>query len=138
MQSRHPCQSDASKPPELQDPSFFTRGLIHVITGNGKGKTTAAFGLGLRAVGHGLRVYAAQFMKGDERYGEFLSVQFLPNFTIERFGTGGLIDMHNPAEVDKAEARRGLEATRTAIHSGRYDVVIMDEFNVVVAWKLVP
>lgn len=108
-----------------------------MITGNGKGKTSAAFGLGLRAVGHGLRVYAAQFMKGDERYGEFLSVQFLPNFKLERFGTGGLIDMHNPAEADKAEAERGLEAARLAMHSGDYDVVIMDEFNVAVAWHLV-
>jgi cob(I)alamin adenosyltransferase len=76
-------------------------------------------------------------MKGDDRYGEFLSVQFLPNFTLERFGTGGLIDMHNPAEVDKAEAQRGVDATRAAFASGQYDVVIMDEFNVVVGWKLV-
>ena len=134
---QHPFQSDRTKPPELQDPSFFTLGLVHVITGNGKGKTSAAFGLGLRAVGHGLRVYAAQFMKGDQRYGEFLSVQFLPNFTLERFGSGGLVDMHNPADIDKAEAQRGLEATREAMQSGRYDVVIMDEFNVAVDWKLV-
>jgi len=121
----------------LQDPSFFTLGLVHVITGNGKGKTTAAFGLGLRAVGHGLRVYAAQFMKGDVRYGEFLSVQFLPNFTLERFGTGGLVDMNNPSGDDKAEARRGLDAVRTAMLSGDYDMLILDEINVAAAWKLV-
>src|SRR5712692_2093504 len=101
MQAKHPFQPDSSRPPELQDPSFFRLGLVHVITGNGKGKTTAAFGLGLRAVGHGLRVYAAQFMKGDQRYGEFLSVQYLPNFRLERFGTGGLVDMNSPSEADR-------------------------------------
>ncbi len=138
MQPRHPFQSDPSGPPELQDPSFFTLGLVHVITGNGKGKTSAAFGMGLRAVGHGLRVYAAQFMKGDERYGEFLSVQYLPNFKLERFGAGGLIDMHDPAEADKTEAARGIAAARNAMLSGDYDVIILDEVNVVVAWKLAP
>lgn len=134
---RHPFQMDPSKPPVLQDPSFFTLGLVHVITGNGKGKTTAAFGLGLRAVGHGLRVYAAQFMKGDQRYGEFLSIQFLPNFTLERFGTGGLVDMNEPAPADRAEAERGLAAARRAMLGGEYDVIILDEINVASAWKLV-
>ncbi|MBI4214102.1 MAG: cob(I)yrinic acid a,c-diamide adenosyltransferase [Chloroflexi bacterium] len=138
MQGRHPFQSDPTKPPQLQDPSFFTLGLVHVITGNGKGKTSAAFGLGLRAVGHGLRVFAAQFMKGDERYGEFLSVQFLPNFTLQRFGTGGLVDMHHPSTEDKAEAARGIAAARQAMASRSYEVVILDEINVVVAWKLAP
>lgn len=138
MQSRHPFQPDPSGPPRLQDPSFFTLGLVHVITGNGKGKTSAAFGLGLRAVGHGLRVFAAQFMKGDDRYGEFRSVQFLPNFEVQRFGTGGLIDMHHPSDEDKAEAARGMAAAHEAMASGRYDVVILDELNVAVAWKLVP
>src|SRR5437667_5661588 len=138
MQPRHPFQTDPSGPPELQDPAFFTQGLVHVITGNGKGKTTAAFGLGLRAVGHGLRVHAVQFMKGDQRYGEFLAIQSLPGFTMERFGTGGLIDMHQPSEADKAEAARGLARAREAMLSGAYDVLILDEINVAVSWKLIP
>jgi cob(I)alamin adenosyltransferase len=135
---QHPHQPDPERPPELQDPARFEQGLVQVITGGGKGKTTAAFGLGLRAVGHGLRVHALQFMKGDTRYGEFRSVAFLPNFTVERFGTGGLIDMNNPSEADKTEARRGLIRAREAMLSGDYDVVILDEINVAVSWKLLP
>jgi cob(I)alamin adenosyltransferase len=133
----HPHQTDPDKPPELQDPARFEQGLVQVITGGGKGKTTAAFGLGLRAVGHGLRVLALQFMKGDMRYGEFVSVGYLPNFTVERFGTGGLVDMNNPSEPDRDEARRGLERAREAMLSGHYDVIILDEINVAASWKLV-
>lgn len=138
MTIRHPFQTDPAKPPALQDPAPFDMGLVQVITGGGKGKTTAAFGLGLRAVGHGLRVHAIQFMKGDTRYGEFTSVQYLPNFTLERFGSGGLVDMNNPSDHDRAEARRGLQAARDAMRSGSYEVVILDEINVAVSWKLVP
>lgn len=134
----HPFQPDPAGPPVLQDPARFPLGLIHVITGNGKGKTTAAFGLGLRAVGHGLRVHAIQFMKGDQRYGEFLAIQSLPGFTMERFGTGGLIDMNQPSEADQAEAARGLARAREAMLSGAYDVLILDEINVAVSWKVVP
>src|SRR5438093_2094020 len=123
----HPHQPDPDRPPELQDPARFEQGLVQVITGGGKGKTTAAFGLGLRAVGHGLRVLALQFMKGDTRYGEFISVGYLPNFSVERFGTGGLVDMNSPSEPDKDEARRGLERAREAMLSGHYDVIILDE-----------
>jgi cob(I)alamin adenosyltransferase len=133
----HPHQTDPDKPPELQAPARFEQGLVQVITGGGKGKTTAAFGLGLRAVGHGLRVLALQFMKGDTRYGEFVSVGYLPNFTVERFGTGGLVDMNNPSEPDRDEARRGLERAREAMLSGHYDVIILDEINVAASWKLV-
>lgn len=135
---QHPHQVDPMKPPELQDPARFEQGLVQVITGGGKGKTTAAFGLGLRAVGHGLRVHAVQFMKGDTRYGEFTSVAYLPGFTVERFGTGGLVDMHDPSDPDRAEAARGLAHVRAAMLSGRYDVLILDEINVAVAWNLVP
>jgi cob(I)alamin adenosyltransferase len=135
---QHPHQADPEKPPELQDPARFDVGLVQVITGGGKGKTTAAFGLGLRAVGHGLRVHAVQFMKGDTRYGEFQSVGYLPGFTVERFGTGGLIDMNNPSEADRAEAQRGLARAREAMLSRDYEVIILDEINVAVSWKLVP
>jgi len=133
---QHPHQTDPDKPPDLQDPARFDLGLVQVITGGGKGKTTAAFGLGLRAVGHGLRVLALQFMKGDTRYGEFHSVSYLPRFAIERFGTGGLVDMNNPSDADRAEAQRGLVRAREAVFSGDYDVIILDEINVAVSWKL--
>ena len=134
---QHPHQPDPTAPPDLQDPTPFEVGLVQVITGGGKGKTTAAFGVGLRAVGHGLRVHAIQFMKGDTRYGEFTSVQYLPRFTVERFGTGGLIDMNNPSEADCQEARRGLDRARQVMLGGNYDVIILDEINVAAAWKLI-
>ncbi len=133
---QHPFQTDPARPPDLQDPVPFEVGLVQVITGGGKGKTTAAFGLGLRAVGHGLRVHAIQFMKGDTRYGEFTSVQYLPRFAVERFGTGGLVDMNNPSEADQEEARRGLARARETMVSGSYDVIILDEINVAASWKL--
>lgn len=133
---QHPFQPDPARPPDLQDPTPFEVGLVQVITGGGKGKTTAAFGLGLRAVGHGLRVHAIQFMKGDTRYGEFTSVQYLPAFSVERFGTGGFVDMNNPSEDDREEARQGLRRARELIMSGSCDVLILDEVNVAAAWKL--
>jgi cob(I)alamin adenosyltransferase len=134
---QHPFQTDPSRPPDLQDPTPLEVGLVQVITGGGKGKTTAAFGLGLRAIGHGLRVHAIQFMKGDTRYGEFTAAQHLPNFTVERFGTGGLVDMNNPSEADRQEALRGLERAREVMLSASCDVLILDEINVAAAWKLV-
>ena len=135
---RHPFQTDPTKPPELQEPARFEQGLVHVITGGGKGKTTGAFGLGLRAVGHGLRVHAIQFMKGDTRYGEFAAIEWLPGFTLERFGTGAFVDMNNPSEAEIAEARRGLERAAAALAARACDVLILDEINVAVAWKLLP
>jgi cob(I)alamin adenosyltransferase len=77
-------------------------------------------------------------MKGDTRYGEFTSVAFLPGFTVERFGTGGLVDMNEPSEADKAEAASGLIHAREAMLSGRHDLLILDEVNVAVAWHLIP
>ena len=65
---------------------MLERGLIQVYTGDGKGKTTAALGLALRAAGHGLRVYIVQFMKGSPDYGEILAVQRQPNISIVQFG----------------------------------------------------
>jgi len=65
------------------------RGLIQVYTGLGKGKTSAALGLALRAAGHGLKVYIIQFMKGWPDYGELVSVEKLPNITLRQFGIRG-------------------------------------------------
>lgn len=135
---KHPFQEAPDKPPVLQRPRPFERGLVHVITGDGKGKSTAAFGMGLRAVGYGLHVHAVLFMKGDLEYGEFQAVRFLPHFTLARFGTPHLVDMNNPAPEDKEQARLGVEHARAALASGEYDMVICDEINVAVAWKLVP
>ena len=115
-----------------------SRGLVLVHTGNGKGKTTAAFGQALRAVGQGLRVCVIQFMKG-RKYGEFLAAErYLPNLTIHLSGLDSFVMRDKPAPVDIELARKGLDMAREAISSGNYDMVILDEINVAVDFKLIP
>jgi cob(I)alamin adenosyltransferase len=105
-------------------------GYVHVYTGNGKGKTTAAFGLVLRALGHGMKVYVAQFLKGMD-YGELHSLRRFENVTLERFGRPKFI--HGKAdEEDTRLAIQGLNRCREVVSSGEYDIVVMDEANVAV------
>lgn len=114
------------------------RGLVQVYTGNGKGKTTAAFGQALRAVGQGFRVCVIQFMKG-RKYGEFLAAErCLPNLAIHLSGLDSFVMRDNPAPVDIELARQGFAMAREAISSGNYDMVILDEINVAVDFKLIP
>ncbi len=114
------------------------QGLVQLYTGNGKGKTTAAFGQALRALGQGYRVCIVQFMKG-RKYGEFLAAEkHLPNLTVHLAGLDSFVMRDNPAPIDIELARRGLETAREAITSGAYDMVILDEINVAVDFKLIP
>jgi cob(I)alamin adenosyltransferase len=118
-------------------PATTPRGLVIVITGNGKGKTTAAFGQALRAVGQGYKVLVVQFMKG-RKYGEFIAAEkHLPSLTIKRFGLDSFVMRDNPATVDIELAREGLEFAKKAIASGKYNMVILDEINVAVDFKLI-
>ncbi len=111
-------------------------GLVMVITGNGKGKTTAAFGQALRAIGHGYRVCLFQFMKG-RKYGEVLAAEkYLPAITIHQCGKDGFVMRDNPAQADVEMAHDGWEQAKTAIFSGDYDMVILDEINVALDFKL--
>ncbi len=106
------------------------KGYIQVYTGDGKGKTTAALGLALRAAGHGLRTYIGQFMKGWP-YGELESLRNHPQITIEQYGDQNCWvrrDQITPEQV--ARTRRGLERAREAMLSGQYDIVVLDEVNV--------
>jgi cob(I)alamin adenosyltransferase len=113
------------------------KGLIIVITGNGKGKTTSAFGQALRAVGQGYKVFILQFMKGRE-YGEFIAAErYLPNLTIRKSGLDSFVMRNNPAAIDIELAQKGLDAARKAIMSGKYDMVILDEINVAMDFKLI-
>ena len=132
---QHPFQPDPEKPPILQPPKKFTQGLVHVYTGNGKGKSTAAFGTAMRAIGSGFRVAIVCFMKGDERYGE-QNIPNLPNLHIENFGPTNFVDMNNVQPEEKAEARRALDRARELMLIGEYDVIILDEANVAVSWHL--
>jgi cob(I)alamin adenosyltransferase len=113
------------------------KGYIQVYTGNGKGKTTAALGLALRAAGCGLKSYIGQFLKG-QAYGELAAVRKMASsITIEQFGRKGFVHVtENPDEEDIQRARTGLEKCRRAMLSGRYAIVILDEINVALHFHL--
>jgi len=114
------------------------RGLLLIHTGPGKGKTTAALGMGLRAVGNGMRVLVLQFLKGSWHYGELDAVQaFGENFVLKQMGRGFV--KVGGAETDPEDIRM-VEAAwseaREAIHSGEWDVVILDEINYAIGYGM--
>jgi cob(I)alamin adenosyltransferase len=112
------------------------KGYVHVYTGDGKGKTTAAFGLALRAAGAGLRVFIAQFMKGGD-YSEIKALRRLgENITVKQYGRGVFID-GKPAEDDVRAAREGLAEARDRMTSGAYDMIILDEANIATVLNLI-
>ena len=115
----------------------LSRGLVQVFTGDGKGKTSAALGTVLRALGHGLRAYVVFFMKDDRLYGERRVLSQLPNVDIAGFGGKGFIDPANIRPEEIEQAKRALAAAREAMLSGNYDLVVLDEVNLAAAWKLV-
>ncbi len=105
-------------------------GQVHIYTGNGKGKTTAALGMVMRASAYGWPIYIAQFMKG-QHYGELDSLQLFSNVKLEQFGSPDLIHVQiPPREVDVDAAKAGMAAALEAIKSGKYRMVILDEINV--------
>ena len=127
------------------------RGLIHVYTGDGKGKTTAALGLALRAAGCGFCTYVCQFLKGQE-YGELKAARWLeagavaqrqrPPITIERFGQPTFVRLSadgtgtTASEEDVRLAREGLAAARRAMEGGQYELMVLDEINVALYFQL--
>ncbi len=113
------------------------KGCIQVYTGNGKGKTTAALGLALRAAGHGLRTYFGQFLKG-QNYGEIFAIQKLsPLITLEQFGRKGFIHVtENPDQEDIRRAQKGLRKCYKMMKSGKYQIIVLDEVNVAVHFNL--
>ncbi len=113
------------------------RGCIQVYTGNGKGKTTAALGLALRAVGRGLKVCMFQFIKGGGRYGEHLSAEKLaPLLTIIQSGNPGWVNTNDITE-DRAVAQKGLVQASELLRSGDFDLFICDEINGAVGFGLI-
>jgi cob(I)alamin adenosyltransferase len=113
------------------------KGLIEVYTGDGKGKTTAAFGLALRAIGRGLKVYIIQFIKGGFDYGELYIVDRLPNLTLKAFGRGKFVTERPPAKADVELAQQALALAEKVVKAGEHDVVILDEINVAIHLNLV-
>jgi cob(I)alamin adenosyltransferase len=114
------------------------KGLVQVYTGDGKGKTSAAFGLALRAIGRGLKVYIVQFIKGGFDYGEIHGVEQLPCLELRAFGSGRFIMEEPPKKEDVDLARRALKMAESIVRNGEYDVVILDEINVAMSLKLIP
>jgi cob(I)alamin adenosyltransferase len=113
------------------------KGYIQVYTGNGKGKTTAALGLALRAAGHGFRTYFGQFLKGQD-YGELSAVKELsPLITIEQFGRKGFIHVtENPDKEDIERAQIGLQKCYEMMRSRDCRIIVLDEINVAVHFNL--
>ena len=113
------------------------RGCIQVYTGNGKGKTTAALGLAIRALGRGLRVCFFQFIKGGGPYGEqLLSGRLGPDFTLVQTGRPGWVNTKDITE-DRRLAQAALQQAREALVSGVYDLFICDEINGAVGFGLI-
>ena len=116
----------------------FAQGMIQVYTGDGKGKTTAALGLACRAVGHGLKVFIIQFMKGDTQSGEVETAKRLaPSLTIRQMGRGFMVRREHPDPEDIQCAHEAIALAGETIRGGEYDIVILDEINVAVALGLV-
>lgn len=110
--------------------------MIQVYTGNGKGKTTAAIGLALRAAGAGKNVYIGQFAKG-KCYNEIKALKKISKIKIEQFGRSCFIKKL-PGEVDLQLAVKGLNRAREIIAERKYQMVILDEINIAVKFKLIP
>ena len=128
IRTRRRTKSASGLQPPASGPLSW-RGCIQVYTGLGKGKTTAALGLALRAAGAGLPVYIGQFMKGRET-SELAGLRKLGRrVKVERFGSGKWVCRHKPDADEILRACQGLRSVRCALASGRYRVVILDEVN---------
>jgi len=114
---------------------MIEKGYIQVYTGNGKGKTTAALGIAVRAVCAGGKVFMGQFMKGGD-YSELKAPDYLPRFELEQFGEAHFIS-GEPSDEDIRKAQAGLSRMREVLTSGEYDLVIFDEINTAVHFKLI-
>jgi cob(I)alamin adenosyltransferase len=111
------------------------KGYIQVYTGNGKGKTTAALGLALRAAAAGKKIFIGQFIKGMH-YSELDLLPKIPGITLKQYGRGCFIDKE-PTRADYAAANKGLTEMRAVLNSGAYDVVILDEANIALYFGLI-
>ena len=112
----------------------MNKGYIQIYTGNGKGKTTAALGLSLRAVCAGRKVFFGQFLKGMS-YSELDAGKYLPGFDLQQFGTDSFI-FEKPGREDIDAALEGLERAGEVLASGEYDIVVLDEVNLAIHYGM--
>ncbi len=123
-------------PQKKPDPNKL--GLVQVYTGDGKGKTTAALGLALRAAGSGLRTFIGQFMKGSP-YGELEALRQLePLVVIEQFGDRKHVRPGEPSPKQIAQAQAGLRRIEQVLQSNEFDIVVMDEVNIACHFGVLP
>ncbi|MFX1486811.1 MAG: cob(I)yrinic acid a,c-diamide adenosyltransferase [Promethearchaeota archaeon] len=111
-------------------------GFVHVYTGDGKGKTTTAFGLAMRAIGHGYSVNIIQYLKGEYEYGEVKASKYLPNLEVKRFGTLDFVNPEEKSDTDVEQARKAFDYSREVVMSEKWDIVILDEINVALDFGL--
>ncbi|MFX0548721.1 cob(I)yrinic acid a,c-diamide adenosyltransferase [Hathewaya histolytica] len=114
--------------------NYMEKGYVHIYTGNGKGKTTAAFGLALRASLAGKNVYIGQFVKGM-KYHEVAVENLVNNIKIEQFGNGCFIS-NSPTKEDISMGRNALLKCGNILKKGEYDLVILDEITIAIYFKL--
>jgi cob(I)alamin adenosyltransferase len=112
--------------------------MVTIFTGDGKGKTTAAIGIVVRAAGHGFRAFIVCFLKGkDYTHGENAILSKLPNVTLASFGQAGWVNRENINPEHKKQAGLALTAAKEAIRSGKYDIIVLDEINIAIDLGLV-
>jgi cob(I)alamin adenosyltransferase len=114
----------------------MNRGYVHIYSGNGKGKTTAAVGLAMRAAGQDQKVYIGQFMKG-QFYGELKTIAQIDNIDVEQFGRPDCIRRSEVTQVHRDMAENGLQICQKKIISGNYDLVVLDEICVAIWFRLI-
>ena len=112
------------------------KGYIHIYTGDGKGKTTAAIGLAIRAAGYGMKTYIGQFMKG-QHYGELTALRDHSCITIEQYGDVECVHREEITQKHIDQAQQGLKRAREMMLSNQYDIIILDEINVAVWFDLI-
>ena len=113
------------------------KGLLLVFTGNGKGKTTAAIGMAMRAAGHGLRICFIQFIKGSWKYGEMEAIARFPEYIDFHVMGRGFTWKSDDLDKDRALAGKAWDKAREVIVSGAYDMVILDEFTYLLAYEMI-
>lgn len=111
------------------------KGYIQIYTGDGKGKTTAALGIAIRAAGYGMKTYIGQFMKG-QHYGELTALKNHPHIIIEQYGDTEHVHREKVTQKHIDQAHHGLERARQMLLSNQYDIIILDEINVAIWFDL--